>query len=246
MSAARFPVDPEVFPGWDGSVADARRLQAELAAQVRLVDEWPALRLVAGLDVGFEEDGAVTRAAAVLLDADSLELRAEALVRRPTTMPYVPGLLSFRELPALMQALRELPRQADLVFIDGHGIAHPRRLGIAAHLGVASGLPTVGVAKSLLVGRHDEPGPLRGARAELYHGADLIGTVLRSKDGVAPLIVSPGHRVSLAQAPELVLRFGRRYRLPEPTRLADRLASRRGAMPGVVPEAPPDRGLFDG
>jgi deoxyribonuclease V len=231
MSAKTYPVDPHAFPGWDGSIAGARQLQRELAQQVVLADDFVPPRVLAGLDVGFEESGAITRAAGVLLDAQSLALLAETVVRRTTTMPYVPGLLSFRELPALLEALRALPQVPDLVFVDGHGIAHPRRLGIAAHLGVASGLPTIGVAKSLLVGRHATPGEQRGARSELYHGDAHIGTVLRSKDRVAPLIVSPGHRVSLATAPELVLRALTRYRLPEPTRLADRLASRRGAMP---------------
>lgn len=238
MSIFLAPGDEAVFPGWDGSVAGARALQAALAARLRLEDDFPEPRLVAGFDVGFEEAGTVTRAAAVLLDARTLQPCAEVLVRRPTSMPYVPGLLSFRELPALMEALRELPQVPDLAFVDGHGIAHPRRLGIAAHFGVASGLPAIGVAKKILVGRHGPLGEARGARAELYHGEAHIGTVLRSKPGVRPLIVSPGHRVSLASAPALVLRFVARYRLPEPTRLADRLASRRGGYDGrAVPPA---------
>ncbi|MBF0675434.1 MAG: deoxyribonuclease V [Pseudomonas sp.] len=227
-----FATDAEVFPGWDGTVAGARDLQKQLATQVRLQDDFVSpLRLIAGVDVGFEEGGTVTRAVAVLLDAQSLETLAEVLVRRPTSMPYVPGLLSFRELPALLQALGELPEVPDMLFVDGQGIAHPRRLGIAAHLGVASGLPSIGVAKQILVGEHGELGPQRGAQVELYDKDDWIGTVLRSKDSVRPLIVSPGHRVSLVTAPQLVSRYLTRYRLPEPTRLADRLASRRG--PGM-------------
>lgn len=217
----------DAVPPWDGDVAKAHRLQQELAAQVRLVDDDAPLRHVAGVDVGFEEGGAVTRAAAVLLDAQTLAPLAEVVARQPTRMPYIPGLLSFRELPAVLQALSALPMTPDLVFVDGQGIAHPRRLGIAAHLGVVSGLPTVGVAKSILVGQHEAVGPRRGEQQPLWHQGELIGTVLRSKDGIRPLIVSPGHRVSLARAPELVLAFGRRHRLPEPTRLADRLASRR-------------------
>ena len=227
-----FATDAEVFPGWDGTVAGARDLQKQLATQVRLQDDFVSpLRLIAGVDVGFEEGGTVTRAVAVLLDAQSLETLAEVLVRRPTSMPYVPGLLSFRELPALLQALSELPEVPDMLFVDGQGIAHPRRLGIAAHLGVATGLPSIGVAKQILVGEHGELGLQRGAQVELYDKDDWIGTVLRSKDSVRPLIVSPGHRVSLVTAPQLVSRYLTRYRLPEPTRLADRLASRRG--PGM-------------
>ncbi|MGN0927107.1 deoxyribonuclease V [Ectopseudomonas mendocina] len=218
------------FAGWDGSPAAARELQTQLARQVRLEDDYPPLRRVAGVDVGFEEGGAITRAAAVLLGADTLEPLAECVVRIPTSMPYVPGLLSFRELPALLRALADLPHVPDIVFVDGHGIAHPRGLGIAAHLGVVSGLPTIGVAKKVLTGHHAELDELRGSRVELLsRRGERIGWVLRSKDRVRPLIVSPGNRVSLERAPELVMACVRRHRLPEPTRLADRLASRRDA-----------------
>ena len=217
------------FPDWDGDTAALRALQTELAQQVVLRDGFAKpLRRIAGFDVGFEDDGATTRAAAVLLDADTLAVIDQQVARRPTAMPYIPGLLSFRELPALLDALARLPHAPDLAFIDGHGIAHPRRLGIAAHFGVATGLPAIGVAKKILVGAprmalHD----MRGAFTPLRDGATQIGWLLRSKPGCLPLVVSPGHRVAMASAPELVMRFTRGYRLPEPTRLADRLASRR-------------------
>ncbi|MFC4527509.1 deoxyribonuclease V [Dyella halodurans] len=217
----------DAVPAWDGSVAKARALQTELAAKLRLVDDRPPLRLIAGVDVGFEEEGAVTRAAAVLLDAVTLAPLAEVIARLPTRMPYIPGLLSFRELPALLEALEQLPATPDLVFVDGQGIAHPRRLGIASHLGVVTDLPTIGVAKSILVGVHQDVGMLRGDRVPLHYQDEVIGCVLRSKDKVRPLIISPGHRVSMQAAPELVLACCTKYRLPEPTRLADRLASRR-------------------
>ncbi|TDK25947.1 deoxyribonuclease V [Luteimonas aestuarii] len=219
----------EAFGDWDGSIADARRVQAELATRLRLRDDFPKPpRWLGGFDVGFEDEGATTRAAAVLLDAQTLEPIASELVRLPTSMPYVPGLLSFRELPALLQALRLLPHAPDLVFVDGHGIAHPRRLGIAAHFGVVTDLPTVGVAKKVLTGTsatalHD----MRGAFTPLRDGREQIGWMLRSKPRCNPLVVSPGHRVSMASAAELVMRYTTTYRLPEPTRLADRLASRR-------------------
>jgi len=221
---------------WDGDVTRARALQAELALRVRLEDDYPPLRLLAGVDVGFEAEGAITRAAAVLIDAQSLQPVAEVIARLPTRMPYIPGLLSFRELPAVLKALAELPQKPDLIFVDGQGVAHPRGLGIAAHLGVITGLPTIGVAKSILVGHHAELGPMRGARVDLVYRSRWIGTVLRSKDRIKPLIVSPGHRVSQTSAPDLVLACCTRYKLPEPTRLADRLASRRdGSAPlGVV------------
>jgi deoxyribonuclease V len=222
------------FPAWDGDVAKARALQTELALRVRLEDDYPPPARIAGVDVGFEAGGAVTRAAAVLLDARTLQPLAEHVARLPTRMPYIPGLLSFRELPAVLEALAALPQAPELVFVDGQGIAHPRGLGIAAHLGVLTGLPTIGVAKSILVGRHGEVGPARGSRADLVYQGRRIGVVLRSKDKVKPLIVSPGHRVAIDSAAGLVLACCTRYRLPEPTRLADRLASRRaGFQPGL-------------
>ncbi|MBS7458652.1 deoxyribonuclease V [Coralloluteibacterium stylophorae] len=217
------------IPDWDGSIAGARALQVELARGVILEDAPSALapRRIAGFDVGFEDDNRTTRAAAVLLDAASLEPVAEVVARIPTSMPYIPGLLSFRELPALFEALRQLPETPDLVFVDGHGIAHPRRLGIAAHFGVASGLPTLGVAKKILVGRHVPLGETPGDAVELVDGTDWIGWLLRSKARCRPLIVSPGHRVSPQGALRHVRAALRGYRLPEPTRLADRIASRR-------------------
>ena len=221
------------FADWDGTAQQARVLQRTLAERVVLEDDFAPLRLIAGVDVGFEEQGAVTLAAAVLLDANTLQLLDHSVARIPTSMPYVPGLLSFRELPALLQALRELPQVPDLIYCDGLGVAHPRRLGIASHLGVITGLPTIGVAKKILVGTHEELPQEQGARVPLRHAGEQVGWMLRSKDKVKPLIVSPGHRVSLASAAELVLARCRGYRLPEPTRLADRLASRRGEMPAL-------------
>lgn len=224
------------FSDWDGSIADARRIQAMLATRVVLRDDFAMpLRWLGGFDVGFEDGGATTRAAAVLLEAGSMQPVACEVVRIPTTMPYVPGLLSFRELPALLAALERLPHPPDLAFVDGHGIAHPRRLGIAAHFGVATGLPSIGVAKKVLVGGTRTPlHDMRGAAVPLRDGAgQQIGWLLRSKARCNPLVVSPGHRVSMAAAPELVMRFTTGYRLPEPTRLADRLASRRGPLPGT-------------
>ncbi len=173
----------------------------------------------------------------MLLDAQTLEPLAECVARIPTSMPYIPGLLSFRELPALLEALERLPQVPDLIFVDGHGIAHPRRLGVAAHLGVATGLPTIGVAKKILTGSHEELPTTKGSQVPLIgRDGSVIGTVLRSKDGVRPLIVSPGNRVSLPTAVERVMACLTRYRLPEPTRLADRLASRRGKEYRLPPE----------
>ncbi|KAB8318360.1 deoxyribonuclease V [Tolypothrix campylonemoides VB511288] len=216
------------LPPWDGDVRAARALQSELAARVRLVDEWTPPRWLGGFDVGFEDDGATTRAAAVLLDAATLQPAEHVVVRHPTRMPYIPGLLSFRELPALLDALAALSRAPDLAFVDGLGVAHPRRFGIAAHFGLASALPTIGVAKRLLTGTHAPLADEVGACVPLVDGDEVIGTVLRSKARCRPLVVSPGHRVSFEAATDWVLRTLRGYRLPEPTRWADRVASRRG------------------
>ena len=197
------------FPDWDGDTAALRALQTELAQQVVLRDGFAKpLRSIAGFDVGFEDDGNTTRAAAVLLDADTLDVLDQQVARQPTRMPYIPGLLSFRELPALLDALALLKHTPDLAFIDGHGIAHPRRLGIAAHFGVATGLPCIGVAKKILVGAprmalHD----MRGAFTPLRDGREQIGWLLRSKPGCLPLIVSPGHKVAMPSAPEQTVRL---------------------------------------
>lgn len=228
-------MDLDPLTSWDGDLRAARALQSELAARVLLRDDFPRpLRTVAGCDVGFEDEGATTHAAVVLLDADTLQPLEQHAARLPTAMPYIPGLLSFRELPALLQAFSQLTRTPDLVLVDGHGIAHPRRLGIAAHLGVATGLPSIGVAKKILTGTTSMPlHQMRGAFVPLRDGREQIGWLLRSKVGCLPLVVSPGHRVAMASVAETVMRFVTNYRLPEPTRLADRLASGRGASSGT-------------
>lgn len=199
-------------------------MQSDLAQRVSLIDASGDARWIAGVDVGLGRFGTVARAAAVLVDANALKPIAQAVIELPVALPYIPGLLSFRELPAILAALDRLPRTPDLILCDGQGIAHPRRFGIAAHLGVTTSLPCIGVAKSILVGRHDPLPAEKGARTALRIGDEVIGTVLRSRFGTAPLIVSPGHRVSIGRAADLVLAMTTRYRLPEPTRLADRLS----------------------
>ncbi|MEQ9509727.1 MAG: deoxyribonuclease V, partial [Alloalcanivorax xenomutans] len=151
-----------------------------------------------------------------------------ALARLPVSFPYVPGLLSFRECPVVLRALASLKVTPDLLLCDGQGIAHPRRLGVASHLGVLTGLPSIGVAKSRLVGTHDPVPDRRGAWVPLRDGDEVIGAVLRTRQGVKPLFISPGHRLSLATALEWVMACITRYRLPETTRWADGLASNRG------------------
>jgi deoxyribonuclease V len=181
-------------------------------------------RRIAGIDAHYAPARGLAWAAVTVLDGASLELVESAMAAVPLGFPYVPGYLSFREAPAALKALGLLREKPDLLMVDGHGYAHPRRLGVATHIGLLADIPTVGVAKSRLVGTHDEPGPARGSAVPLNHQGERIGTVLRSRDGVRPLYVSVGHRLDLASAVSLVLSTLRRHRLPEPTRVADLLS----------------------
>lgn len=221
---------------WNLSPTEAIALQRRLAGRVEREDRLEAVSRIAGVDIGFEQGGEITRAAVVVLawpptGEGAFEVVEQAVHREPTRMPYVPGLLSFREVPAALAAFERLVTRPQLVMVDGQGIAHPRRLGVASHLGLWLDLPTIGVAKKRLCGRHGEPGPERGDGTPLVDkgpdGEETIGTVLRSRRGVKPVFVSPGHRLSLASALDWTLACLGRTKLPEPTRLADRLASRR-------------------
>ncbi len=210
---------------WELSPQQAIALQQQLRPYVRVEDDFAAIGTVAGVDVGFEQDNTITRAAVVVLNYPSLTLREWAIARQPTRFPYVPGLLSFREIPAVLEAMDTLSLLPDMLLCDGQGIAHPRRLGIASHLGLLLDLPTIGVGKSRLIGRYSEPGEKKGDWQPLYDKEEEIGCVLRSRDRVKPLFVSPGHRVGYASARQWVMNCLTRYRLPETTRWAHRLAS---------------------
>ena len=210
---------------WDVDLAAARRIQERLRTRVERRNRMGRVRRVAGVDVGFEKQGRVTRAAVVVLDFPGLQPLDQALARQPTAFPYVPGYLSFREVPAVLEALQGLGLTPDLILCDGQGIAHPRRFGIACHLGVLTGLPTIGVAKSRLVGEHGTVPDRKGAWVPLTDGGEVIGAVLRTRKGVKPVYVSIGHRVDLKTAIRYVLACTPRYRLPETTRAAHRLAS---------------------
>lgn len=209
--------------------AQARERQRELAQRVKLLapDRTPAR--VAGVDVGFEDGGRTARAAVVVLDFPSLAVADQQIARRPVGFPYVPGLLSFRELPVVLDALEKLREAPGLILCDGHGIAHPRRLGIASHLGVLLDRPTIGVAKKKLVGTHGAIPARKGEWTALQDGGETIGAVLRTRERVKPVYVSPGHRMDLAHALAIVMRCVTRYRLPEPTRLADKLSKADGS-----------------
>ena len=211
---------------WNLSPKEARDVQARLRERVEHRDRLPQpVRHVAGIDVGYEEDGSVTRAAVAVLSFPELQLVGQSIARIPTRFPYVPGLLSFREAPAVLAALTQLETLPDLVLYDGQGIAHPRRFGIASHLGILLDLPTIGVAKTRLIGEHEDVPDERGAWEPLMDKGEMIGAVLRTRPKVAPLYVSIGHRISLETAIHWTLACTTRYRLPETTRHAHRLAS---------------------
>ncbi|MCW2236913.1 deoxyribonuclease V [Azospirillum canadense] len=213
---------------WPTTEAVAHAVQERLRRLVVTRDDFGPLRRIAAVDAHFSEDRGLTWAAVAELDADSLELTSSALLCQPTRFPYIPGLLSFREAPAMVEAIGLLPEPPDLLVIDGQGTAHPRRFGLACHVGVLTGLPAIGVAKSRLVGRYEDLGETRGSCALLWHRREVIGAALRTRDGTNPLFVSPGHRVSLETCIQLVLRFAPRWRLPEPIRLADALSRMHG------------------
>lgn len=215
----------KISHSWRLTPRRAVELQSRLRSKVVTTDDFGRVRHVAGTDVGFERGGRVTRAAVAVLTFPKLELADCAVVRKPTRFPYVPGLLSFREIPALLSALALLNVRPDLVLCDGQGLAHPRRCGLASHLGLVTDLPTIGVAKSRLIGVHDEPAQRRGAWKPLQDNGETIGAVLRSRAHVRPIYVSIGHRVSLKTAIAFTMACVTRFRLPETTRWAHCLAS---------------------
>lgn len=210
---------------WPTRISEARAIQESLRGKVLVRDRLGKIRAVAGIDVGFEKHGTITRAAVVVLDFPGLAPLEQAVARQPTRFPYVPGYLSFREVPAVMAAMKKLHIRPDLILCDGQGLAHPRRFGLACHLGLLLDIPSIGVAKSRLIGTHDEVPEQKGGWTALEDDGEIIGAVLRTRAGVKPVYVSVGHRISLATAIDYVMRCTTRYRLPETTRHAHRLAS---------------------
>ncbi len=205
------------------------RIQNRLKGQVIARDEFDpkSIRMVGGVDIGFRKD--VAKAAIVILEFPSMEIVDYLVEEKQISFPYIPGLLSFRETPPLMAAFEKLKTEPDVIIVDGQGIAHPRRFGIASHLGLILDKPTVGCAKSRLYGRHKEPGKKAGSIEYLYDRDEIIGAAVRTKDNVSHVYVSVGHKVSLETAIKLVLECCRGYRLPEPTRQAHLIAG--GARP---------------
>ncbi|NJL22192.1 MAG: deoxyribonuclease V [Leptolyngbyaceae cyanobacterium SM1_3_5] len=199
----------------------------KLRSNIITTDQLGEVRYVAGVDAGYEDNGETTRAAVAVLSFPDLKLQEQAIAHRPTTFPYVPGFLSFREVPAVLAALEQLTIAPDLLLCDGQGLAHPRRFGIACHLGLLVDLPAIGVAKSRLIGTHPELGEEKGAWVPLMQKEETIGAVLRTRSRTNPLYISIGHRISLETAIDYVMRCTPKYRLPETTRIADKLASNR-------------------
>ena len=210
---------------WPATAEEATVIQQQLRTEIITEDQLGTVQLVAGVDVGFEAEGTITRAAIAVLSFPELQLVEHAIARRPTTFPYIPGFLSFREIPAVLDALEQITTPPDLLLCDGQGIAHPRRMGIAAHIGLLVDLPAIGVGKSLLVGKHDEVPDERGAWQPLRHQGETVGAVLRTRVGTKPLYISLGHRISLLTAIDYVMRCTTKWRLPETTRHAHKLAS---------------------
>ena len=212
---------------WDLSPKEAVAVQRELAALVVCAGGPARIRRVAGVDCSVDRIEKRGTGAVVVLSYPELEVVEVAVAEATLTFPYVPGLLSFREVPLLREAFRKLRGPVDLLLVDGQGYAHPRRFGLACHLGLLLDLPAIGVAKSRLLGEHTEPARAAGSRSDLVDKGKVIGGVLRTRDGVKPLFVSSGHRIGLAEAEAWVLRCCRGYRLPEPTRLAHQAAAGR-------------------
>ncbi|MCX4978280.1 endonuclease V [Streptomyces sp. NBC_00554] len=237
MTTVRIPA------GWPATEEQARAVQDELRGRVVLGEPGPppGTGHVTGVDVAYDDERDVVVAAAVVLDAATLDVVAEATAVGQVSFPYVPGLLAFRELPTVLAALDALPCAPGLVVCDGYGLAHPRRFGLASHLGVLTGLPTIGVAKNPFTFSYEEPGARRGSASPLVAGEDAgqdeVGRALRTQDGVKPVFVSVGHRVSLDNACAHTLALTPKYRLPESTRRADSLCGRalQEATPGGRP-----------
>jgi deoxyribonuclease V len=212
---------------WELSPARAREIQLSLAEEVVTESEVINVRLVAGVDISPPDAKGVARGAVVVLRYPELSIVEVGVAEDKIAFPYIPGLLSFRESPLILAACEKLHSIPDLLLVDGQGIAHPRRFGLASHVGLFLDLPTIGCAKSILCGRHQPVGEDAGSHADLLDKGELIGAALRTKSGVRPIYVSVGHRIDLASALQWVIKCCRGYRLPEPTRLAHLAAAGR-------------------
>lgn len=222
-----FPMKIKYLHNWDVCYADAVQIQYELAGKLVLEDGKASRpKKIAGADISYSKNDDLFFAAVVVLDADTLRVIEESSGIDHVTFPYIPGLLSFREAPVLLKAFEKIKSRPDIVMFDGQGIAHPRRMGLASHMGLFLDTPTMGCAKKKLVGEFAEPGPVKGGWSELLHRGEQIGAVLRTKHNVKPVFISPGHKIGFARAVETALGCCNGYRIPEPTRQAHLLVNR--------------------
>jgi len=212
---------PIINHPWNLSEEQALQLQQELATKVIKYDQLNEIQLIAGVDVAYAKENDKLVAAVVILDADTLDVVESVTAEDNVQFPYIPGLFSFRELPSLIKAFAKLQRTPDLIVCDGQGYAHPRRFGLACHLGVIFDVPTIGCGKTRLLGEYDKPDTERGTMAPLIDNGEVIGNVLRTQTDINPIYVSIGHRVSLSTACKWILKLSPKYRLPETTRQAD-------------------------
>ena len=210
---------------WPQTIEEAIAIQEQLRSEVITENKLETVRYVAGVDVGYDSTDEVSRAAVTVLSFPDLQQQQQAVVGSATAFPYIPGFLSFREVPAVLEALENISLRPDLILCDGQGLAHPRRFGLACHLGVLTGIATIGVAKNRFMGEHSEVGLDRGSWQPLLLEGSTVGAALRTQTGVKPIYVSIGHKVNLITAIEYVLRCAPKYRLPETTRSADQLTS---------------------
>lgn len=209
---------------WPGDLQGARKHQEILQKKVNIIPLKKEPKYIAGVDAAFLNNKVI--GVACLYKYPEIHFIEEAYAVTEILFPYIPGFLSFREGPAIIMALKGLKRKPDIILFDGQGIAHPKRLGIASHVGVLLNIPTIGCAKSRLVGTYKEPGPKKGTCSSLLYKKEIVGVVLRTKDNVKPLFVSPGHRIDIQGSMEIVLACSQRYRLPEPLRWADFLSKK--------------------
>ncbi len=210
---------------WDVPPAEATRIQESLRWHLDLREHRGAIETVAGVDASYDKRARWVYAVVIVMRLNNRQVLETAMAVSQATFPYIPGLLSFRESPAILDAFKKLRRRPDCLLCDGQGIAHPRRIGLACHLGLLLDLPSIGCAKSLLVGEYREPEQKRGSSRILYDNGEQVGIILRTREGVEPVYVSPGYRMSFKQAREIVLRAHGGYRVPEPTRQAHLLVN---------------------
>jgi deoxyribonuclease V len=215
-----------ILPKFDlpQTILEAKGVQENLRSRLRIVNDFGVLTTIAGVDVGYDKASNLAHASIVLLSYPELQVLRMEQAFVPVHFPYVPGFLSFREIPSILAAIGKLPYMPSLFMVDGQGIAHPRRVGIAAHLGMFLDVPSIGVAKSHLVGEFNRPGASKGETCKLIDKGEWIGMVLCNKDNTNPLFISPGHRIDILTSVKITMECTTKYRLPEPTRLADKFS----------------------